>query len=481
MLENVPNCFKVKVVIKMIKLNQILLKTNRKLREENARLHNLIREKDNIIIGYQTTRSTRPEVSLNNSASHAHSGFNQLTSRNTASVIPVQPIKSNDSTQNLLSSTVRLCSSDSQLNGLGINGSANTSDRNNVLSQSLNHLQTLEAEVQPNRQSQIPEQSITSRPNSERVNSRQQADHNAITTSQQPQTVYVREQILESLPQFDGSSRRKWIFFEKTYQHLRSKSLNNDDLINQFKMSLEGQAYQLVEDLLLTRADSQLIIETLKEQYGDYNRILIELSREIINMKSLVDRPKHEVLELAIKLKAFVTHAKAYERSSALNDLFLCEEVLDKLKPEFQDIWGRKIRTNPDLTSNVEELSKFLFEIARLPSCQRPSTFYSPSNAMNIAFNNKNTPFTEEKETKEKCLTCNGRHALEKCLVFLNSSLPQRYNLVNANNICSACLRSTDHVWQNCPFKKICQLSGCTNNHHRLLHRFVSANQHSGS
>lgn len=435
------------------------MKINQKLREENARLHNLVREKDNMIISYQSSRLLH-EVSLDNNTTH---NINILSHNQNTSV-----------------PNTHLFNSNPQMNPAEVTRQAQTHSENAVRSEFKSNQPTSEAETQPNHQRQIQSQptalrsNLNVRLNRVSVNSSQSGHCNTVISPQVPQTVYVRDQIVDILPQFDGSSRRKWIFFEKTYQHLRSKGLSNDELINQFKVSLEGEAYQLVEDLLLTRAESQSIVDTLKEHYGDYDQILLELSREIIDMESLLDRPKHEMMELAIKLKSFVTHAKAYGRTTALNDLFLCDEVVDKLKPEFQDTWGRRIRSSPSLSSNVEELSKFLFEIVRLPSCRRPTTFYSTIADVTVRDNKKHPTFTEEKGTKTNCLCCKGYHGLDKCQVFLNSSLPQRYNLVNGNNICSACLNSSDHFWQTCPSKKRCQLSGCTNYHHRLLHRFVN-------
>lgn len=215
----------------------------------------------------------------------------------------------------------------------------------------------------------------------------------------------------------------------------------------------------------MIRANPDTIIETLKEQYGDSDEVLLELFDNVFATQSLVGRPKHEILELAIKVKALVTHAKAYGKTNQLKSYYICGRVVDKLRSEHQDMWGNILRENP--RAGVEELSALFFCIARMPSCKKPRMKHKSDSEP------RTNDFTKCDDNNKRCPHCKGKHLLERCAAFINASLPQRYNFINRNLICSACLKSSEHVWQNCPNKIICNIGGCTNHHHKLLHRFV--------
>lgn len=427
----------------------VLNVTIKRLRIENARLHDIIHTKDAMILEYQRNSF------LSHRASANHEQSNGLTV-NTASV-PLQvptstqvQIQINNSSSDIdeLSHSLNQLSVNNEVPApvdLGTNGTTTDDTGSRTQQRESPQLQPEDSQSQPIYQQQRTTNENTCLPG----------------TNQQDNRYYGS--INESLPQFDGLSHKKWVAFERTYQYLKSRGMTSDELISKFKYSLEGEAYDLVEDLLFMRENSDIVMSQLKEQYGNYDQILIEISREILKIEPLTNRPKHDVWELALKLKTFVTHAKAYGKLSELNNLLLCEEVVDKLRSEHQDMWGNLLVSSPN--ASIEELSKLLLRIARLPSCKKRNEAETELASFDNCLKNR---------SKEPyCPLCKGTHKLEKCYGFMNSSLPQRYNFINANNICTSCLLSSDHSWQNCPFKKACQLTGCSNFHHRSLHRFV--------
>lgn len=435
---------------------------------ENTRLHEVIQAKDAIILEYQRSCLISIRTKVNDiHAANSESNSNNLSVQNTASsaVNQVQQPQISIRNQNSTISSATGARNRSNNPPLNVKDSSESLNQLSISKSAAEQLSTRPStNLDQNLQTEWSQSQVQATSHTENSNCRSDSRHTSVQANQStPHVAHACNSSSESLPQFDGSSHKKWIAYERTYQFLKSRGVSSDELVSKLNASLEGEAYDLVQDLLLIRADSDLIISQLKEQYGDYDRVIIEISREIQNIRPLVDRPKHEIWELALKLKTYVTHVKAYGRTSELNNLLLCEEVVDKLRPEHQDMWGTLLRSNP--RASIEELSKMLLQIARLPSCRKSS---NPSSEplQTRKYHNKDV-------VEFICPFCKDHHKLKKCQMFINLSLPQRYNFVNNNNICTACLISSDHTWQNCPNKRTCQLAGCTNFHHRLLHRFV--------
>lgn len=424
----------------MSKFGRIHLIEIKRQRKEIVRLQKLIEEKDRIIMNYQQSiLLARPNLNALASDQNRDSGFTSC--------------QYTDNLASRSSPVIRGTQSHDSTNCNNLNQASNTYTN---VEETINPV-TVEGSNLPNLQERV-QQTATSlghHPNSSVETSI------GVSNPRLQQVVYIRESHIDSLPQFDGGCYKNWVAFERTYGFLRSKNLTNDELISELKKSLVGEAYNLVEHLILIRADTELIINELREQYGSTDEALEELANDITAVKPMTGRPKHGIIELAIKVKAYVTHALIYGKQNALENIYLCNLIVKKMRPEHQDMWGKIKSQNP--RASIRQLSELLTSISRLPSCKRPS---SPQSLVHETRK-------EQSYSGRCCPQCKGSHSLEKCLVFLNYGIPQRYETINSNTICSSCLDSSDHSWQNCPRKKVCSIGGCPNYHHWMLHRFV--------
>ena len=79
-----------------------------------------------------------------------------------------------------------------------------------------------------------------------------------------------------------------------------------------------------------------------------------------------------------------------------------------------------------------------------------------------------------------KCVVCDENHQLFKCVQFKSLDHDDRQSVVDRNNLCVNCLRSSHSVSQ-CKYKQFCNVSDCTTKHNSLLHKFTSAANYSAN
>ncbi len=71
------------------------------------------------------------------------------------------------------------------------------------------------------------------------------------------------------------------------------------------------------------------------------------------------------------------------------------------------------------------------------------------------------------------CGICRKQHAIWRCEEFLESSVPNRWELAKRNRLCYRCLRG-GHLGKSCLKTRKCGIDGCIDVHNRLLHGYGS-------
>ncbi|XP_065222295.1 uncharacterized protein LOC135846875 [Planococcus citri] len=79
---------------------------------------------------------------------------------------------------------------------------------------------------------------------------------------------------------------------------------------------------------------------------------------------------------------------------------------------------------------------------------------------------------------KFKCVACSDAHYLTQCVIFLEKSVTDRFELVKAHKLCIRCF-SPFHTVTACTKKFVCSM--CKGQHHSLLHRDQTSEKSSGS
>ena len=71
---------------------------------------------------------------------------------------------------------------------------------------------------------------------------------------------------------------------------------------------------------------------------------------------------------------------------------------------------------------------------------------------------------------KVPCLDCGKNHGIWKCSEFSRRTVADRWNFAKHNKLCFRCL-AQGHQGKDCPRSRQCGQDGCTDFHHRLLHK----------
>ena len=82
----------------------------------------------------------------------------------------------------------------------------------------------------------------------------------------------------------------------------------------------------------------------------------------------------------------------------------------------------------------------------------------------------KQKPFRPNGERKQRaCQACGESHPILKCQVFTGWPTQKKWEAAKQFGLCYRCLRD-DHLGNECPESKLCNIDGCLKTHHPLLH-----------
>ena len=76
----------------------------------------------------------------------------------------------------------------------------------------------------------------------------------------------------------------------------------------------------------------------------------------------------------------------------------------------------------------------------------------------------------DRKSQISRCLVCEKQHGVWVCPEFIQKSIQGRWSTAKRLQMCYRCL-AQGHLGKSCPRGRICGQDGCTDNHHKLLHR----------
>lgn len=308
-------------------------------------------------------------------------------------------------------------------------------------------------------------------------------------------------QTIEPLPQFNGSDAESWLRFEATFRYQTRTGLNPDQLISNLSTALQGEAYDLVADQLIWRDDPQQILASLREVYGDSDKVIDRLAKKIVNSKPVRELPKHQLRQFAITVKRYVSNSNYFGRQDQLSSVFLERTIVSKLRDEHKDQWCVLKRRDP--TRNIEDLSAFLMERSNDYSAEPPMESTSrlqqgkPSaNTLSLGFidfpNDSNQSYHDDTikhvvgnisgtvrdnrglasnhELNKRCFDCGEPHSIVNCRAFINRTVQERLSVARSKRVCTLCLATSDHSSEDCDRPRTCKFDGCATIHHWLLH-----------
>ncbi|KOB66592.1 polyprotein [Operophtera brumata] len=215
--------------------------------------------------------------------------------------------------------------------------------------------------------------------------------------------------------------------------------------------------------------------------------------QQLAQVKKLNPLPQEyykDIVPFSVKIKNYVAAVRELKREEYLQGVSVVNIVLSKLPTVLLSKWADY--SYPLITvgtkARLDILSDFLSDEAiKISTCS--------ANLMNIRWDNKRTKYSEMnsgqsqtvllqtdecKQSDNKCRFCRDSvHKLTDCKKFKKSLRKNRWSYVKRIGICYKCLLC-QHDRKTCP-AAACDVAGCGEPHHRLLHYVPSSRQNNNT
>ncbi|XP_063829328.1 uncharacterized protein LOC135078710 [Ostrinia nubilalis] len=287
------------------------------------------------------------------------------------------------------------------------------------------------------------------------------------------------------LPLFSGDYM-EWLSFKNAYEE-STAVCNFSDRENLWRLRkcLRGPAKEAVTALLISTTSPAIVMSTLELQFGNPDLIVTRILQDVKKLSPLPQEYHRDIVSFSIKVKNFVVSVQELKREEYLHGIEVVNLILAKLPTVLLSKWVDysypliSERKKPRL--NI--LSDFLnTEAVKTSTCS--------ANLMNIRCDYKRKLYGDQgcertqtvlvqsdNERSDTCRFCRGsKHDLTDCRKFKKSLRKDRWFFVRRSGLCYKCLISR-HERQTCP-ATVCDVAGCGQPHHRLLHYTPSARPH---
>lgn len=288
--------------------------------------------------------------------------------------------------------------------------------------------------------------------------------------------VHARQTVPKDLPTFSGCPE-EWPLFSSTYDWSTEVcGLTDAENLIRLQRSLRGEALEAVKRILIHPSCVPHAISTLILLYGQPDKILFSLKNKIKTLPPINLNKMETITNFAIQVKGLQSTIEACGLFDELNDTSLLQELVAKLPPYYQIIWGSiklGLQQN-DQKTNLTEFANWIFDIGL-----SASTVNITNNMTLDSVNNRKQKSafcnTHTETNNKKCLVCSSDcKTVTSCKKFLSADRKDRWNYVNRLELCKHCLRKHSGVCYN--RDKSCNVEGCQFKHNKLLHKYVSNN-----
>lgn len=297
---------------------------------------------------------------------------------------------------------------------------------------------------------------------------------NLLVTSQL--AVTMKRQYMQKLPKFGGAPK-EWAFFEAVYSSTTIEGqFTETENVFRLREALISPALDLVLDQVMFSTNATRIMADLKDAYGRADRLILELTKEILAIPPLRKSSDPKLRDLGIAMKNFVAKLKSLQRPGDLRNDYTLGMMSDKLQeaPGIYKEWARRKLANPE--EDLDSFAQFLMEkVSEMPPGLLPAAETTartkPALVAPVRRHNAHLDANQSRSaTKAICISCQGSHPLWKCSQFLDLKVRERREFAKENRICFACLNSTEHRARACHRNFKCGVAGCGRSHNRLLH-----------
>ncbi|XP_059612589.1 uncharacterized protein LOC132259062 [Phlebotomus argentipes] len=298
----------------------------------------------------------------------------------------------------------------------------------------------------------------------------------SLTMAQQSQSIAkltARQSGLKELPRFSGEVEEWPIFLSQYEQSTNSGGYSSAENVSRLEKCLSGEARNAVKTLLSIPTSAELIINTLRQRYGNPRQMLQRLTAQAIAAEKPKDDNPHSIINFATLTRNITFALKNLDEGRFLFGSTILDELEKKLSPLMKMMWAEVIHAKPNYT--LEDLADWLgkraeFAIHIAPYCETSQRVEKKEERHKRPMKSTNTKpvFLADGKTV-RCPNCEGEHFIPACPAFQEMSPDERFDKIKELELCISCFRPNHRAFR-CFRRRECGRDGCKDIHHRLLH-----------
>lgn len=243
------------------------------------------------------------------------------------------------------------------------------------------------------------------------------------------------------IPTFSGEYQ-KWKAFHDIFEQTIHKNtrLSGVEKLQHLKTSVNGQAAQIIQHLMITEENYEPAWDLLEKRYNNKRRIVSTYLNTLLHQNKIQYATADQLKKIHDTTRECIYGIQSMEIDTNHCDFLLTHIILEKLDDETKRLFEQAI-IDPKEVQKFDHLMKFIEE--RFNALDATETGTKQPRFFN---NNKTTKLTysarENANDQQKCSKCNDNHLLYKCTDFKALEPKDRLNFVKKEKRCANCLKS---------------------------------------
>ncbi|XP_020910368.2 uncharacterized protein LOC110248201 [Exaiptasia diaphana] len=281
------------------------------------------------------------------------------------------------------------------------------------------------------------------------------------------------------LPTF-GGNKSQFPQWNATF----TSCVDDTSMTAQYKMlrlesCLTGEALDTIKGLGYSEEAYKVAKTRLVRKYGGDRRDVQGHLDELLKLKPIKEDKPKALEKFADMLERAVIKLQENNRKADLEVGTLYTIILDKLPEKTISQYYRWVKeqgkteslnTLKDWTAEEAEIQMQAAELKYGLKAENTTTYKPPEqrNSPKSYGTLQSEPRVQTSD-RRKCRCCGGQHGLWSCESFKSKTVKDRWSTAKKLGVCYRCL-SDGHLGTKCPRSRVCNLNGCMDSHHRLLH-----------
>jgi len=281
------------------------------------------------------------------------------------------------------------------------------------------------------------------------------------------------------LPTFNGN-KSQFPQWNATF----TSCVDETSMTAQYKMlrlesCLTGEALDTIKGLGYSEEAYKVAKARLVRKYGGDRRDVQGHLDELLKLKPIKDDNPKALEKFADMLERAVIKLQENNRKADLEVGTLYTIILEKLPEKTISQYYRWVKeqdkqesliTLKDWTAEEAEIQMQAAELKYGLKADTTTTCKPPERRSNPrAYGTLTSEPRPQTIERKRCRCCGGQHGLWSCESFKSKTVKDRWSTAKKLGVCYRCL-SDGHLGNKCPRSRVCNLNGCTDSHHRLLH-----------